>query len=237
MNTTQRTALINEGKTIIKRTDEDSWRLAEIVRDLHSDGMTYQAIADEFGWKHRGTAEIYAHAVRTQHPRFQDAFLFAGMSEDRAIAVAAVAEAEGISPHTAKTRASVKELVAEIANLPEDEKKQAAKELALDTTIQGEAMSAANKSLSDKRNAHRRDNGIAKEPRTALDDSLVISTLQVLDVQAKKAICDMVEVEGEVLSIVMEYIQAITETLEVIEGVVTGAMTVNDWDNALKEIV
>ncbi len=60
--------------------------LAHFGEGVH-DGMTYQAIADEFGWGDRKTAQVYDKTFvnRDSQRRFADAFLFAGMTY-RAIA-------------------------------------------------------------------------------------------------------------------------------------------------------
>lgn len=179
-------ALYQEGKALQIRSDLASWRLAEIINELRSENLTFQEIADEFGWTHRNTAERYVSALahRDVHPRFADAYLFGNMSDDRATAVNAVAEADGISPHTAKSRPNVKEIAAAISDLPVDEKHQVAKELAMDKSFARDVLKEADRfieqELDDRRNTVRREKGPVAPVTTALDGAEVFSLLDVV---------------------------------------------------------
>ena len=127
----QTAALIKEGRRIVERTEEDSWRLAEIIHELHEDGMTYQAIAGEFGWDRRQTAASYDKAlVRRDAHRFSEALLFVGMSPQRVAATEAVAERDDRAIATVKTRPDVSTIAQAIKDVPKDEQKAAAKTIA-----------------------------------------------------------------------------------------------------------
>ena len=92
-------ALYSRGRTLTETSNQVGWELAEIVSELYELGQTDQRIADRFGWKDRKSAQAYrnAHVNRDSHPRFADALVYANMSDDRAVAVSAVAEVEGIA--------------------------------------------------------------------------------------------------------------------------------------------
>jgi hypothetical protein len=236
MNHPEREALLKEGKAIVERTDADSWRLAEIVHELHEGGMTYPAISEKLGWKSRTTAEAYgkAHDV-PGHPKFADAFVYARMSDTRQTAVAAVADANDISPKTANARAEVKQIVAEIADLPDDEKREVAREMAQDETLRNEIVGEAKRQNSKKKKDKRRDKGPKKEQKTGLETARAVVICESIesDFNDLLSVVDGDEPE-EVKKLICEYVEAFALQGQV---VLTTMGTSENWSEALKEIV
>ena len=197
--------------------------------------MAYRAISDEFGWANMNSARSYDLSLeyRDIQDRFADAFLYAGMTEDRAAAVAAVAEAEGISPHTAKTRQSAKEIAAHISSLPAEQKAEVARELAQDAVIASEAAMQVAKTLNKKRRDNRRDHGLTTEHKTPLDGALTVSTLDLLAHRAKKAVDEVSEVSGEALELALDSLNSIEASVRTMRATVVGSA--DDWDEAAKK--
>lgn len=175
--------LYSRGRELIEHTNQVGWELAEIVNDLYESGQTDEMIAGRLGWATRVTPGTYrkAHVIRELHPRFADAFVYASASDDRAIAISAVAEADGIAAGTAKIRPSVKAITAEISGLPADEKRAVAKELAMDKSftdeVKKESMRQVEKDFDDRIKARKRDKGIVETVKTGLDAIVVLTTI------------------------------------------------------------
>jgi hypothetical protein len=173
--------LIAEGKRLVKEQEVSGWRLAEIVHDLREEGMTYLAIADELGWKGERSARSHDKALSYRDTKsFADALVLTGMSHDRAAAVEAVAESEGIAIGTAKSRTpEIKAIAAEIADLPQEQKEQIARELA---TGDREFTSAINKAQFEE-TTERRERTAKKRAADhvgrGLDGQIALKTLQV----------------------------------------------------------
>lgn len=143
-----RKALITEGKRLVKEQDATGWRLAEIVHELREDRMTYQAIADELGWTRASTARHYDKALLLDPAKssWADAFTLAALPDDRATAVRAVSESEGIAIGTAERfrRPETKAIAASISSLPDAEKEQVARDLANDPGFMAGALAQHN---------------------------------------------------------------------------------------------
>lgn len=131
----RRSALIAEGKRLVREQDVAGWRLAEIVHELRDDGMTYQAIADELGWKQAASAQRHDRALLYRDTNdFSEAYVLGSVSEDRASAIRAISETEGLTLSATRSQRTpeIKAITAEIADLPNEEKETVARELAHD---------------------------------------------------------------------------------------------------------
>jgi len=156
---TNRDALLTEGRRLVKEQDATGWRLAEIVHDLHEDGMAYEAIADQLGWKNHASARnhdvafSYRDRDHDQRPSFADAYALSMLSEDRAVATTAIADVQGIAVHTARAtrQAESKAIAAAISDLPSEQKVQVAKELAQDDTIRHAAVSESDRVYTERK--------------------------------------------------------------------------------------
>lgn len=131
----RRSALIVEGKRLVESQEATGWRLAEIVHELRDDGMTYQAIADELGWKQAASAQRHDRALLYRDTNdFSEAYVLGSVSEDRASAIRAISETEGLTLSATRSQRTpeIKAITAEIADLSNEEKEAVARELAND---------------------------------------------------------------------------------------------------------
>jgi hypothetical protein len=176
-----RSALIKEGRKLVADQEASGWRLAEIVHELREDGMTLNAIATELGMGLQSTRTYAKLDVQDPALSFSDSYALAALSEDRAAAVKAVSESEGIALGTAERfrRTETKAIAAEIADLPAADKEQIARELAAGDR---EFTAAVNRAQFEEATARREKTASRHAADTVgrgFDGQIALKTLQV----------------------------------------------------------
>ena len=72
---------VGEAKRLIKRSEEDQWRLAELTADVLASGVRARQWANDIGWRSQSSVtayrqiwERYGGLHRNERPRFVDAY-------------------------------------------------------------------------------------------------------------------------------------------------------------------
>jgi hypothetical protein len=196
-----REALITEGRRIIEETDPKSWRLAQIIHDLHEDGMSHAEIAQRFGWDRASTSIHYKicwvrFGERCGSTSFAEAMALAHMSDTRSVATLALSEATGNAVSTTHRfhAADVREIAAEIANLPKDQKHELAKELAHDIVVRQAARTEDYKERADQLQRLERE----RPSRFAgAKDSLTVASIRLAIWKTEKDVHDVLDGRSE----------------------------------------
>jgi hypothetical protein len=117
--------------------------------------MTFQAIADDLGWKSTDTARNHEEALsyHGSNLSWADAYRLARLSEDAATAASVIAEVNerAISTTVETRRPEIKAIAAKIAGLPAAEKESTARDLANDREFMASLRRVENEQIEANR--------------------------------------------------------------------------------------